>query len=221
MKFGEKWILWMKTCISTASLAVLVNGSPTEFFNIEKGLRQGDPLSPFLFNICANGLSCMLNQLLDDALFCGVKIGGDLHINHLQFADDTLLFCESELSQIDLLCNTLLTFLFASGLRINMGKSTLIGCNMSEAIVERVASFYGWSIGNFPLQYLGAPLGGNPRRKAFWLCMLDRLRAKSWSWNSRYTSLSGRLVLAKAALCSIPVYLMSIFKAPIGDCSGC
>lgn len=67
-----------------------------------------------------------------------------------------------------------------------------------------------------PLLYLGAPLGGNPRRKSFWYPMLDKLRAKSRSWNSRYTSLSGRLVLAKAALCSVPIYLMSIFKAPVG-----
>lgn len=105
---------WMRNCISTTSLAILVNGSPTDFFNIEKGLRQGDPLSSFLFNICANGLSCMLNQLLEDTSFSGVKLGADLRLNNLQFADETLLFCENDEEQLDLLCNTLLAFLFAS-----------------------------------------------------------------------------------------------------------
>lgn len=64
MGFGNRWVNWMQGCVSSATLAVLVNGSPTEFFEIEKGLRQGDPLSPLLFNIVANGFSCMLNLLL-------------------------------------------------------------------------------------------------------------------------------------------------------------
>lgn len=151
MKFGYKWIKWMRSCISTASLAILVNGSPTDFFSIEKGLRQGDPLSPFLFNLCANGLSCMLNQLLEDNRFSGVRMGPELRLNHLQFADDTLLFCENDFDQVDLLCNTLLAFLFASGLKINMSKSTLIGCNIPDSIVEAVAEFYGWSTGKLPV----------------------------------------------------------------------
>lgn len=216
MNFGDRWNLWMRNCISTASLAILVNGSPTEFFNIEKGLRQGDPLSPFLFNLVANGLSCMLNQLLEDSLFSGVKLGVSLRLNHLQFADDTLLFCENDEEQLDLLCNALLSFLFASGLKINLSKTTVFGCNIPNNVVERIASYYGWGAGILPVQYLGAPLGGNPRRKSFWEPMLDKLRAKSRSWNSKYTSLSGRLVLAKSALLSLPIYLMSIFKAPVG-----
>ncbi|XP_057444195.1 uncharacterized protein LOC130736373 [Lotus japonicus] len=64
-----------------ASLAVLVNGSPSKFFSIEEGLRQGDPLSPLLFNIVANGMSCMLNQLLAQDIPCGVEVAPGLKIN--------------------------------------------------------------------------------------------------------------------------------------------
>lgn len=77
-----------------------------EFFDIEKGLRQGDPLSSIIFNICVNGLSTMLNQLLGDLggnLFSGVNFGGGLTLNHLQFAADTLLFCEKDEHQLELL----------------------------------------------------------------------------------------------------------------------
>ncbi|XP_057432300.1 uncharacterized protein LOC130725057 [Lotus japonicus] len=215
MNFGERWINWIRTCVSTATLSILVNGSSTSFFDMEKGLRQGDPLSPLLFNLCANGLSCMLNQLLGEFLFSGVRIGTGLALNHLQFADDTLLFCENDENQIDLLCNALLSFLFASGLKVNLQKTLLIGCNVEASEVERIAGIYGWNIGQLPLLYLGAPLGGNPRRISFWEPMLDKLRRKRRTWNSKFISLSGRLTLMKAALCSVPLFLMAVFKAPI------
>lgn len=143
----------MRSCISMATLSILVNDSSTEFFKMEKGLRQGGPLSPFLFNLCVNGLSCMLNQLLGDFLFSGVRIEPGLALNHLQFADDTLLFCENDEEQIDLLCNALLSFLFASGLKVNFQKTTLIGCNVEDHEVARVAGLYGWRIRRFPLLY--------------------------------------------------------------------
>lgn len=219
MNFGEKWILWMKTCISTASLAVLVNGTPSDFFDIERGLRQGDPLSPLLFNICVNGLSCMLSQLLGNSgsnLFCGVKMGTAEALNHLQFADDTLLFCEKDENQMELLCHTLFSFLFASGLKLNMAKSELIGCNVEAGTVMRMAQKYGWTVGTLPITYLGAPLGGNPRRLAFWEPMLTKLKKKGRSYNSKYISLSGRMVILKAALNAIPIYWMNLFKAPAG-----
>ncbi|XP_057432133.1 secreted RxLR effector protein 78-like [Lotus japonicus] len=88
MGFGAKWVRWMEECVTTASLAVLVNGSPTDFFKIEKGLRQGDPLSPLLFNICINGLLCMLNKLGSNDTPVGFHIGNGLCLNHLQFADE-------------------------------------------------------------------------------------------------------------------------------------
>lgn len=88
----------------------------------------------------------MLNQLLEDPVFSGVKMGEDLRLNHLQFADDTLLFCENNLEQLDNLCNALLAFLYASGLKINLGKSTIIGCNIPDSVVESVAGWQGASL---------------------------------------------------------------------------
>lgn len=149
-------------------------------------------------------------------MFGGVRLGERLALNHLQFADDTLLFCENDGGQLELLCHTLFAFMFASGLKLNLGKSLLIGCNMDDLSVEEEARKYGWTVGKLPITYLGATLGGNPKRLCFWEPMLDKLRKKGRSYNSKYMSLSGRLVLLKAALNSIPIFWFAIFKAPAG-----
>ncbi|CAL5443286.1 unnamed protein product [Camellia sinensis] len=88
--FGSKWINRMKECISTARIFVLVNRSPTKEFSPQKGLRQGDPLSPFLFNLAVEGLSILLLRARDLGLIKGVQIGvNGVVVSHLQFADDS------------------------------------------------------------------------------------------------------------------------------------
>ena len=64
MGFGEKWAGWIGWCISTATFSVLINGSPTRFFQSTRGLRQGDPLSPYLFVIGMEALSCLINRVV-------------------------------------------------------------------------------------------------------------------------------------------------------------
>ncbi|KAK3189744.1 hypothetical protein Dsin_029305 [Dipteronia sinensis] len=91
--FGERWRMWMRDCITSPTLSVLVNGSPTSHFNIERGLRQGDPLSPLLFNVVVEGLSSLLRKAHDLDMIRGISFGNsEVDISHLQFADDTMLF---------------------------------------------------------------------------------------------------------------------------------
>ena len=84
---------WMRECISTATASVLVNGSPTDEFQMERGLRQGDPLSPFLFLLAAEGLNVLMTSAVNLNLFTGYFIGthNPTMLSHLQFADDTRL----------------------------------------------------------------------------------------------------------------------------------
>ena len=97
MGFGAKWVNWVKRCISTASFSMLVNGSPIRFFSISKGLRQGDPLSPYLFIISMEVFSILVDKASFGSFLSGFKIanklGEELQITHLLFADDTLVFC--------------------------------------------------------------------------------------------------------------------------------
>ena len=98
MGFGEKWAGWIRWCISTASFSVLVNGSPTGFFRNTRGLRQGDPLSPYLFVLGMETLSSLINRALRGGFLSGFKIRGRegivIQVSHLLFANDMLVFCE-------------------------------------------------------------------------------------------------------------------------------
>lgn len=89
MGFSVLWRKWIRECLNMASISILVNGSPTEEFKVGMGLRQRDPLSPFLFLIVAEGLNVIMREVVALGCFNGYKVG-DVSISHLQFADDTL-----------------------------------------------------------------------------------------------------------------------------------
>ncbi|GKV13379.1 hypothetical protein SLEP1_g24388 [Rubroshorea leprosula] len=91
--FGEKWRGWIMECLSTARVSVLVNGSPTREFEMGKGLRQGDPLSPFLFLMVGEALHGLVKKVENEGMLQGVKVGRKgLVVSLLQFADDTVIF---------------------------------------------------------------------------------------------------------------------------------
>ncbi|GJT43272.1 reverse transcriptase domain, reverse transcriptase zinc-binding domain protein [Tanacetum coccineum] len=95
MGFGEKWCKWVDTCLRYTSMSILVNGAPTEEFGIERGVRQGDPLSPFLFIVAAEGLNAIVKEAVGKGIFRGVKVGSNrMDVSHLQYADDTIFFGE-------------------------------------------------------------------------------------------------------------------------------
>lgn len=89
MGCGEKWRRWIKDCLQSARSSVLLNGNPTTEFQLQRGLRQGDPLSSFLFILIMEGLRVCMEDATHNSIFKGVTIGEqNLHISHLFYADD-------------------------------------------------------------------------------------------------------------------------------------
>ncbi|GJR45799.1 RNA-directed DNA polymerase, eukaryota, reverse transcriptase zinc-binding domain protein [Tanacetum coccineum] len=89
--FGTKWCMWIFGCLRNARASVVVNGSPTCEFKIQRGLRQGDSLSHFLFILAMVGLHVLTCKAMTMGLFKGVSVGNDrLNISHLIYADDVI-----------------------------------------------------------------------------------------------------------------------------------
>jgi len=180
-----------------------------------RGLRQGDPLSPFLFVIVAEVLNRMLIQAHKLGQLRGLKVGAkEVQLTHLQFADDTLLFCEAEVSQLCLIKKLLLSFQSLSGLAVNYKKSAFIVLGKDDVWAQNTADMLECTWVQLPILYLGIPLGENMRKLSSRQCVIDKVQRRLQSWKSSCLSRAGRLTLIKAVLSSLPVCYLSIFKMP-------
>jgi mannosylglycoprotein endo-beta-mannosidase len=137
-------------------------------------------------------------------------------VSHLQFVDDTLLLGIKSWANVRGLLVVLVLFELMSGLKVNFHKSMLVGVNIADSWLHEAASALHCRVGKVSFLYLGLPIGGDPRRLGFWESMLSRIRNRLSGWKSRFLSFSGRLVLLKYVLTSLPVYALSFFQAPAG-----
>jgi hypothetical protein len=120
----------MRACTSTVRFSVIVNGSPTGFFDSSRGLRQGDPLSPLLFLLIMEVLSRMLRRSVERGFIKGFQVGREVHssvcVSHLLYADDTILFCDAHPEQLLYIRMVLTCFEAVTGLKVNMTKSEMV-----------------------------------------------------------------------------------------------
>jgi hypothetical protein len=196
-------------------MSVLVNGSPTEDFIVGKGLRQGDPLSPFLFLIVAEGLTGLMSKAVESSLFHGYKVSNNISFHTLQFADDTILVGEGNWSNLWTIKTVMRSFELVSGLKVNFFKSKLYGINLDDNFLGAASSFLHCGVDSIPFRFLGIPVGANPRRKATWCPILESMKKRLCSWNGRNLSIGGRVTLINSVLSSLPLYFFSFYKAPV------
>lgn len=175
MGFSKKWRSWMHGCLDSSRASVLINGSPTLKFSISKGVRQSDPLSPFLFRIAMEGLKVALKSACEKALYCGIKIPKEgPTISHIFYADDTIFFGEWDNMNLKNLARILTCFQVSSGLKVNFSKSRVFGICTSSLEVKRRAHTLGCLDGVLSSTYLGANMG----LKRNWLPIIEKFQLK-------------------------------------------
>jgi hypothetical protein len=118
-------IRWIKTCITTVHYTININGEMHGFFQATRGIRQGDPLSPYLFVLAMEGLTGIINQSVQGSAFKYHWRCKPTKLTHICFADDLMLFCHADPDSIMVLKSSLDKFSTLSGLTINLAKSSL------------------------------------------------------------------------------------------------
>ncbi|KAL3637949.1 hypothetical protein CASFOL_018397 [Castilleja foliolosa] len=217
--FDKKWCNWIKCCVSSASSSVIINGSPSSEFSMEKGLRQGDPMSPFLFLLVAECLGLMVQKAVSMGRFRPVRVGKkEVEVSMLQFADDTLFIGEANNENIFTLKSILRMFELWSGLRVNYNKSCLYGINVNKKDFEDWSGFLNCNRGTLPFDFLGLKVGASFNRRRSWEEVENKLDTRIKSWEAKNLSFGGRIVLANAVLNAIPTYYLSIHRLPGGVC---
>lgn len=214
MGFPVLFISWIKTCISTATFSVCINGALEGFFSSSRGLRQGCSLSPYLFVIAIN----VLSHLLDRAAIDG-KIGyhpycRDLNLTHLSFADDMMIFLDGTPSSLRETVVVLDLFAHASGLAINPTKSSLYTAGLLSTSLTASAQDMGISLEALPIRYLGLPLTTKSMTRLDYEPLIDKIRKRMLSWSIKTLSYAGRLQLIQSVITSIANFWCSAFRLP-------
>nr|GEW05404.1 putative RNA-directed DNA polymerase, eukaryota, reverse transcriptase zinc-binding domain protein [Tanacetum cinerariifolium] len=175
---------WIQSCLRSSRGSILINGSPTEEFSFFKGLKQGDSLSPFLFILVMESLHISFQRVVDVGLFTGIKLNSMVNLSHLFYADDAIFIGQWSDINIDTLVQVLDCFYRASGLKINMCKSKIMGVNVEDGKVTNAASKLGCLILKTPFTYLGTKVGDNMPRKEAWKEVVDKYHDDVSSFNS-------------------------------------
>ena len=218
--FRRLWIQWVMECVTTVSYSFLINGSPYGKISPSRGLRQGDPLSPYLFILCTEVLSGLCKNAQAIGSLPGLQVSQRSPlVNHLLFADDTMIFCKTNERNCRALSSILKRYEFSSGQSINLMKSSItFSSKTPESIRARVKSKLGIDKEGGMGKYLGLPETFGRSKRDVFTGMVDNIRQRSQSWTTRFLSGAGKHVMLLSVLTSLPTYSMSTFKIPSSLC---
>ncbi|GKV21520.1 hypothetical protein SLEP1_g31494 [Rubroshorea leprosula] len=185
-KFPPKLISLVMNCVSSSTISILVNGNKTDAFLPSRGIRQGDPISPYLFILCMEYLSIKLSNGMAKGKWKGSKAGKrGPTLSHIFFADDLIFLGKATLTNAQYLKDTLEFFCSRSGQMTNeLGK------------------------------YLGIPIVAKRCSKVNCEFILEKIRSKLSGWKTKFFSMAGRATLVSFVLASIPNYFMQVMWLP-------
>jgi hypothetical protein len=215
--FNPLWCGWIRDFIEGGSVGIKVNNDIGHYFQTRKGLRQGDPLSPLLFNLVGDMLAIMIARARDagqiGCLIPDLVEGG---VSILQYADDTILFMEHDLDKAVNMKLILCIFEQLSGLKINFHKSEIYCFGKAKDDEHIYKQIMGCESGSLPFRYLGIPIHHRKLSNAEWAMVENRFVGKLGCWQGKLLSYGDRLVLINSVLTSLPMFMLSFLEIPVG-----
>lgn len=210
----EVFISWLKECITTTAYSVGINGRLHGFFKGTRGLRQGNPLSPYIFGLAMNILSHKLNDGAIEGKFGYHPICSELGLTHICFADDLLIFSDGSPRSIQGILLILNEFKQLSGLDISAEKSCFFTCGLSEEEITIIGSNLGIPRGFLPVQYHGLHLC--IKKLSIINCepLLQSIRNKINAWTSKYLSFARRQLLISTVIMGLTNFWCGAFILP-------
>ncbi|CAL1390387.1 unnamed protein product [Linum trigynum] len=144
--FNSTWCSWVKECVRTVRFSIMLNGGPTEFFTPSRGIRQGDPLSPFLFILLSNALSFLIDRGISQGNIKGLKLKtGCPLLSHCLFADDTVIFGRASLEEAGAIMNIINGYGYITGQEVSMEKSSVFfSKNTPDSLRQQITSTFGF-----------------------------------------------------------------------------
>ena len=207
-------------CVTTVTYVVRINGSLRGHIIPTRGIRQGDPLSPYLFLLCAKGLSALLKKSVVDGNMEGIAIcRGGPKLSHLFFANDSLIICKASLAECNSLQRVLHIYEQASGQQLNRAKTSLFfSKNTPSDVQEEIKTRFGAQVIKQHERYLGLPSLVGRNKQSTFKSIKEKLGKKLAGWKEKMLSKQGKEILTKVVAQAIPTYTMSCFKLPDSLC---
>ncbi|XP_060963958.1 uncharacterized protein LOC115723947 [Cannabis sativa] len=220
MGFNTRWIGLVLSCVNSVRYHVINSGQKLGPIIPTRGIRQGCPLSPYLFIVCAEGFSSLIRSYESSRWLTGCKVARSAPtISHLLFADDSYIYCQATDEEANHVLSLLRFFEDASGQKVNLHKSSaFFSSNTSTVTRSRICSLMRIQEVGVDSMYLGLPSIVGRNKNAVLGFLKEKMRKRINSWEGKFLSRAGKEILIKSVVQSLPSYAMNVFLFPVGTC---